>query len=108
MNGIPESLVLIAGRADYPLLLARAARDQGVKHILAIAFKGETCRDIKQVVDEVIWLHVGSLGALLEALKKSGAPTRRGDLGRPMGGHARPYALGDSVPAGLLIGRETR
>lgn len=73
MNETPESLALIAGRADYPLLLARAARAQGVKRITAIAFKGETRRDISQVADEVIWLHVGSLGALIGALGKSGA-----------------------------------
>jgi DUF1009 family protein len=64
---------LIAGRADYPLLLARAARAGGVRRIFAAAFKGETRREIAQVADETIWLHVGSLGALLDALKNSGA-----------------------------------
>jgi len=44
-----------------------------VKRVFVIAFKGETRRDIAQVADEVIWLHVGSLGALLNALKNSGA-----------------------------------
>ena len=73
MNEIPETLALIAGQADYPLMLARAARDQGVKRIVAIAFKGETRREIEQVADEVIWSHVGSLTALLDALKDSGA-----------------------------------
>jgi DUF1009 family protein len=73
MNEIPETLALIAGRADYPLMLARAARDQGVKRIVAIAFKGETRREIEQVADEVIWSHAGSLTALLDALKGSGA-----------------------------------
>lgn len=73
MSEIPEVLALIAGRADYPLLLARAARERGVKRIVAVAFKGETRRDIAQVVDEVIWCHVGSLTALLDALKASGA-----------------------------------
>jgi UDP-2,3-diacylglucosamine hydrolase len=72
MNEIPETLVLIAGRADYPLLLARAARSRGVKHIVVIAFKGETSRGIAQVADEVIWLHVG-LGSLLEVLKQGKA-----------------------------------
>jgi DUF1009 family protein len=72
MNEIPETLALIAGRDDYPLLLARAARSRGVKHIIVIAFKGETCRGIAQVADEVIWLHVG-LGPMLEVLKKCGA-----------------------------------
>lgn len=73
MNETPETLVLIAGRADYPLLLARAARAQGVKRIVALAFKGETRREIAEVADTVVWLHVGSLGALLDSLRKSGA-----------------------------------
>lgn len=73
MNETPETLALIAGRADYPLLLARAARARGVKRIFALAFRGETSREIAQVADEVVWLHVGSLGALLAALKQRGA-----------------------------------
>ncbi|MFA6174827.1 MAG: UDP-2,3-diacylglucosamine diphosphatase LpxI [Kiritimatiellales bacterium] len=72
MNETPETLALIAGRADYPLLLARAARARGVKRIIAIAFKGETRREIAQVADEVIWLHVG-LGPMLEVLRQCGA-----------------------------------
>lgn len=73
MNETPETLVLIAGQADYPLLLARAARACGVKRIVAVAFKGETRREIEAVADEVVWLHVGRLGALLNALRQSGA-----------------------------------
>jgi DUF1009 family protein len=73
MNETPETLVLIAGRDDYPLLLARAARARGVKRIVAVAFKGETSREIAQVADEVIWLRFGSLRELLDALKRSGA-----------------------------------
>lgn len=73
MNETPETLALIAGRGDYPLLLARAARARGVRRISAAAFKGETCRKIKEVVDEVVWLNAGSLGALLSALAKTGS-----------------------------------
>jgi len=73
MNTIPETLALIAGRADYPLLLARAARARGVKKITAVAFKGETSREIEQAADTVIWIHAGQLTPLLAALKKSGA-----------------------------------
>jgi len=73
MNTVPESLALIAGKADYPLLLARAARAQGVKHIAAVAFRGETRREIEKVADTVTWLHVGQLNAFIEALRTSGA-----------------------------------
>lgn len=73
MKTIPETLALIAGRGEYPLLLADAARTCGVKRIAAVAFKGETRRAIEQAADDVTWSHAGSLGGLLEALKKSGA-----------------------------------
>lgn len=52
MNERLETLALIAGRDDYPLLLARAARAGGVKRIFAVAFKGKTRREIAQVADE--------------------------------------------------------
>jgi len=73
MNETPKTLALIAGRADYPLLLARAARARGVKKISAIAFKGETRREVEQVADTVTWIHAGQLAPLLAALKNSGA-----------------------------------
>lgn len=69
-----QSLLLIAGRADYPLLLARAARGQGVQHIQAIAFKGETRREINEVADDVVWLRVGKLSAFLDAVRSTGSP----------------------------------
>ncbi len=73
MNDSPETIVLIAGQGEYPLLLARAARKRGVRRIIAIAFKGETQRNIMQVADEVIWLHVGRLADFIDALKNCGA-----------------------------------
>ncbi|MCF7854762.1 MAG: LpxI family protein [Candidatus Pacebacteria bacterium] len=72
-TNIPESLILIAGKDAYPLLLAESARMQGVKHIFAVAFKGETRREIERVADEVRWLHVGALVPFLATLKESGA-----------------------------------
>ncbi len=68
-----ESLALIAGRGDYPLLLAQAARACGVKRISVIAFKGETSRIMANAADEIVWINAGSLGALLDSLKRSGA-----------------------------------
>lgn len=73
MSDVPETLALIAGRADYPLMLARAARSQGVKRIVAIAFRRETRKEISSVADEVIWSHAGNLSGLLAALEQSGA-----------------------------------
>lgn len=69
---VPESLGVIAGKGVYPLLLAESARKQGVKRLFVAAFKGETEPRIAALVDEVRWLHLGQLQALLETLKASG------------------------------------
>lgn len=68
----PSSLGLIAGRGAYPLELAASARAQGVRHIFCVAFKGETHTRIRRYVDNICWLHVGKLGALLDAFRQSG------------------------------------
>lgn len=72
INSAPESLGIIAGKGVYPLLLAESARKQGVRHIFAIAFKGETERAIETLTDEVKWINLGLLEAMLDALRGSG------------------------------------
>lgn len=67
-----ETLGLIAGRGAYPLLLAESAKKQGVQRLVAVAFRGETERAIEKLVDEVHWLNVGQLTALLDTLRASG------------------------------------
>ncbi len=70
--GIPEELVIIAGRGVYPLSLAESARRQGVRRIFAVAFKGETERSIEKLADETRWFNFGQLGAVLETVKQTG------------------------------------
>ena len=69
---MPEVLGVIAGRGSYPWQLARSAHAQGVKRVVAFAFKGETERVISKYADEVVWLHLGSLGGLLDAVRARG------------------------------------
>lgn len=69
---VPEALGVIAGRGSYPWRLARSAHAQGVRRVVAFAFKWETDRAIARHADEVVWLHLGALGALLEAMRASG------------------------------------
>ena len=74
---VPESmmahLLLIAGRGLYPVELARAARRQGVRRLSLIAFRGETDREAEGLADDTRWIHVGQLGALLDAAGQCGA-----------------------------------
>lgn len=68
MNSVPESLILIAGRHAYPLMMAKAARAAGVKRIVVIGFKGETRRDLAPLVDEVRWVRLGHMRAFLDQI----------------------------------------
>lgn len=72
---IPAALGLIAGKGVYPLEFARSARAQGVKRLFAVAFNGETERSLERLVDEVRWLYVGQLQAMLDAFRASGVTT---------------------------------
>jgi len=65
-------LAILAGKGDYPLLLAQSARQQGVKRIVAIAFRHETQRAIARHVDQVHWVYLGQLQSLLDAFKATG------------------------------------
>ncbi|MBU4212494.1 MAG: UDP-2,3-diacylglucosamine diphosphatase LpxI [Kiritimatiellae bacterium] len=71
-EAIPEKLGIIAGRGAYPRLLAEGARKQGVRQVVAVAFRGETDPGIEKAADQVVWLHVGQLEAMLEAFHKHG------------------------------------
>ena len=67
-----DSLGIIAGNGDFPLLLARQARQQGVAHIVAAAFEGETSRQIEQHADKVEWIKIGQLNKLIEVFTSRG------------------------------------
>ena len=71
-QSIPESLGIIAGKGAYPLELAASARTQGVRRLFAVAFKGETRRQISSLVDDVRWQSVGQLGLFVDHFAASG------------------------------------
>ncbi len=72
MNDVPESLLIVAGRHAYPLMMAKAARAAGVKRIVVIGFKGETRREIIPFVDDIHWVRLGHMRAFLDQLAASG------------------------------------
>ena len=57
---------IIAGNGVYPRLLAEAARNAGVKKIVAAAFSGETDPVLAERVDLIEWMRVGQLNRLLK------------------------------------------
>ena len=68
----PEALGIIAGKGAYPRELARSARRQGMGRLFAVGFKGETDPALGREVDELVWLKVGQLTAMLDAFAASG------------------------------------
>ncbi len=65
-----SSLGIIAGNGQYPLLLAREARAQGVKRLVVAAFVNETRPELEPLVDRIVWLRVGQLGKLIDFFRE--------------------------------------
>lgn len=70
MTSPEEPLGLIAGSGSLPFLLSAGARKAGVRKIVAVAFDGETNPELASTVDKIVWLKVGQLTKMIEALKK--------------------------------------
>ncbi len=71
----PDCCGLIAGNGGYPFEWVRNARAAGVRRIVAVAFHGETVPALAECVDEIVWLRVGQLGALLRAFQQRAVST---------------------------------
>src|SRR5512139_425472 len=61
---------LIAGGGQFPLLLARAAKSQGVQ-VVAVAFREETDRRLAEEVDLCAWVGLGKLGQMIDVFRKA-------------------------------------
>lgn len=64
-----ETVGLIAGGGQFPLLVAEAAKRRGLR-VVAVAHLGETDPALSEKVDEVTWIRLGQLGRLIKAFKK--------------------------------------
>lgn len=72
MNQVIQELGIIAGNRSLPLVLAKQARQLGIKKLVAVAFEGETDPALAPLVDEIIWLKVGQLSKLIAAFTDQG------------------------------------
>ena len=84
---IPETLGVLAGGGSYPWQLARSAHAQGVKRVVAFAFKGDAERGIQKHADETVWLNLGQVEALKAAIRAAGVTKM------VMAGRIRPTRL---------------
>jgi DUF1009 family protein len=68
---MPEKIGLIAGKGQFPLLFAEAARRRGLE-VVAMAHRGETDPGIEPLVQQCHWIFVGQVGKLIRAFKEAG------------------------------------
>lgn len=61
-----KDLGLIAGKGDYPFLVASEARKHGVERIHLAAFDGETSEELEKMADRTSWMRVGQLSKLVK------------------------------------------
>jgi DUF1009 family protein len=66
-----EKIGLIAGKGQFPLLFAEAARRRGLE-VVAVAHRGETDPGLESLVHQCHWIFVGQLGKLIKAFKQAG------------------------------------
>lgn len=91
-----DSIGIIAGGGNFPLMVADAAREKGY-HVVAVAHEGETDPALADKVDKIIWIKLGQLGKLIRALKNNGVrrALMAGTIAKPkMFGNVRPDIKG--------------
>jgi DUF1009 family protein len=68
-----EKIGLIAGKGQFPLLFAQAARHAGYQ-VVAVGHRGETDPALAAVADEIHWVYVGQLGKIIRIFKAASVP----------------------------------
>jgi DUF1009 family protein len=67
---MPEKIGLIAGKGQFPLLFAEAARQRGLE-VVAVAHRNETDPAIESIAPQCRWIFVGQVGKLIRAFKEA-------------------------------------
>ena len=65
-----KKIGLIAGGGQFPILFARAARQNGVE-VVAVALKGEADELLESEVNICSWVSLGKLGRMIETFEKA-------------------------------------
>lgn len=66
-----NSIGIIAGRGQFPLLVAREARAMG-KRVVICGFHGHTSAELEEVADAFMLIHLGQFGKLLSFFGEHG------------------------------------
>jgi DUF1009 family protein len=81
-----EKIGLIAGNRKFPLVVAQAARKKNL-HVVAIAIKGDTSGELKELVDKIYWIGLDGFMRMFEIFKQEGVRKVM------MAGQISPYRL---------------
>lgn len=66
-----EKIGLIAGKSQFPLLFAQAARHKGLE-VVAVGHRGETDPALAPLVSRLHWVYVGQLGRIIRIFQAAG------------------------------------
>ncbi len=82
---------IIAGEGEFPFLVAHGTSDVGYIPYV-VAFKGHTRKEIGTICPNIIWVHVGQLGKIINFLKKNNVKqiVLAGALNKPKALNIRP------------------
>jgi DUF1009 family protein len=62
---------IIAGGGQFPILFARAAKEQG-RQVIVVAHKSESTPEIDEVADSICWVKLGQLGKIIKFFRQEG------------------------------------
>jgi len=62
-------IALIAGSGKFPILLARAAKDNGIE-VIVIAINSAAEKSIEKIADKIYWVNIGQAKKLIDILLK--------------------------------------
>lgn len=66
-----RKLGLIAGNGKFPIVFAEQAKREGF-HVVAVAHRGETLKEIETLAADVTWVYVGQLGKMIRTFHRAG------------------------------------
>jgi UDP-2,3-diacylglucosamine hydrolase len=66
-----KKLGLIAGNGKFPLIFAEQATKEGYS-LVAVAHRGETVKEIDDLLEDVTWIYVGQLGKMIRTFLRAG------------------------------------
>lgn len=69
----PQTVGLVAGRGEFPFLVAQAVRQHNNCNLAAIAMNGETSPELSNYVDHIDWVYVGQIKKSIRALQRQHA-----------------------------------